>query len=168
MKTLIFSGLVLGASAYLVATQSDLLHDWIDQAQPAAKQLVSAGEAQIDAFTKKGEKIVAGNEKDQQIEMLKQEIAELKSQLAEHRDSQIEADKDVLKELNKELHNEPRKEAIVDTQVLEQSVAVEKPETRYSKETTDTQSSPGLMPIHERSEALIALANRMEMKAAGL
>jgi predicted RNase H-like nuclease (RuvC/YqgF family) len=51
MKSLIFTGLVLGASSYLVATQSETVKGWVDMAKPHAQTLVEAGEETVQRLT---------------------------------------------------------------------------------------------------------------------
>lgn len=151
MKSLIFSGLVLGSSAYLVATQTDLLSDWTSEGNlSASKQLTERQPAAVtlDEQVKSIRDSELVKEFKANISALKTEVGQLTQALKE---TQIpKPDEPVLTDLPPvQEYSLPPEEALPRREIVPDPVVV----------------SP-YMPVKERSDALMDLAHRMEMKAA--
>jgi len=168
MKALLFTSLVLGSATYLIASQSNTVQQWFETVQPRAQEVVSKSQTQLnrvlektDAFSRDitGSQMVS--ELKDTVSALQEEIATLRSELA-----------------SKNTHTE---QAIVadtlSTHSLEPAISDGMPSEPPKGQNQIEQTSPFVenvmpktlpyMPVEERSDALMALVQRMEMKAAG-
>lgn len=177
MKTLIFTGLVLGASTYLLATQSDTVKSWVDNVQPQAQELVEKGGAKLDGLF---EKTVDATGKEllvdypSELNALKKQVAELTSQLSEKNPSEEIAGKDSISKTidtvsttTSNLVKTLSDEINTSTQKLVQKTENGQIATDLTNAHLTSSEQNIYMPVEERSNALMALVHRMELKAAG-
>jgi len=158
MKTLLFTALVMGSVTYLVATQSELLHGWIDGVKPQAQQVVSEGQNKLDQLFEKTKEVTSDLSDTELVTKLKSSVSELKEDV-----------KRLTNELNKNAAKRTEADEIRTEAAEYVNETMTKDDNTPLNETINDQpdaASP-YMPVKERSDALMALVNRMEMKAAG-
>lgn len=179
MKGLVFSGLVLGSVVYLVATQSsavnsDFVHQWLDEVQPQAQEIVSSGEQQLERALEAAQPVPGAPAIEAAL------IQELKASIIELQDEikQLKANvPSVLPEplpssqQNTDVALQPQSRDLVVEDVsadpLLQIQAYHVPENQVETLAAEAEKMSPYMRVEERSEALMALVYRMEMKAAG-
>jgi len=168
MKALLFTSLVLGSATYLIASQSNTVQQWFEAVQPQAQEVVSTSQTQLnrvlektDAFSRDitGSQVVS--ELKDTVSALQDEIATLRSELA-----------------SRNTHSEQTiVEETFSTHTLAPAISDGMPSVLPNGQNQIEQTSPFVenvmpkilpyMPVEERSDALMALVQRMEMKAAG-
>lgn len=156
MKILIFSGLVLGSVTYLVATQSDLLQGWIERAKPQAREVVNEGQHPLKQLFENRVNEAKEPDESQVISDLTQTVKQLKQDVQQLSEALSEAETSVPEQ---PLANEVTDKVKNPWPVLEARKPIQQVE-----QAADPLSA--YMPVKERSDALLDLARRMEMKAA--
>jgi hypothetical protein len=189
MKALLFTGLVLGSVTYLAATQTDVLHGWLDDFKPQAEKVVSESQTHLDRLFDEAKPIVQPIKESALVKQLtdtvselKEEMQAIKSQIDSARNTQSLDSNDVAKNqepsgianLNGVEHIATQGQYSGETDA--QKVAVNettKPintdvaEQWFESSPKEGETDSPYMPIKERSNALMALVHRMEIKAAG-
>lgn len=152
MKSLIFSGLVLGSMAYLVATQTDWLQNLNTRDMLATKEKT----IQLDKDLRPIQQPLRSAQDSELVQQLQASVSSLKKELA-----QLSKD---LQEAKKPQLDAPAETVLMPVVPQESQVAAPLP--RHQIEPESLPVSP-YMPAAERSNALMDLVHRMEMKAAG-
>jgi hypothetical protein len=144
MKMLIFSALVLGSIAYLVATQSDLLQAW------ATEDSVVVSET--ETLTRPADASAERKAASEIMQDLQVSVSALKAELAALQEAKMPTENgSVEKEIPLKLTPDVQaKTSLAQRQIIPDPAPV----------------SP-YMQAAERSQALMDLVHRMEMKAAG-
>jgi len=155
MKMLIFSGLVLGSISYLVATQTDLLQGWADQDSLPGQELISEAPQALNPFSDSQAEQVEALKDAQFVRDLQASVAQLKAEVEQL--TQALNDKKTT-ELEVPIEAEPAHSVIASEQPAEAT-------PRHQIMPDSVPVSP-YMPVTERSDALMDLVHRMEMKAA--
>lgn len=155
MKMLIFSGLVLGSITYLVATQTDVLQGWVYKDTLPGQERVSEAQQALNPFS---------DDQVEQADVLKdaQRVRDLQASVA-----------------NLKAEVEQLTQALQDTKTATLEVPFEVESTQSAIASgPEAEPIPGrqivadpapvspYMPAAERSNALMDLVHRMEMKAA--
>lgn len=155
MKMLIFSGLVLGSISYLVATQTDLLQGWADQDSLAIQERVSEAQQALNPFSDGRAEQAEALKDAQLVRDLQASVANLKAE--------VEQLTQALQDKKSTASQEP-----VDTQLTQNFKHSEQAEEATPRHQIVPDSAPisPYMPAAERSNALMDLVHRMEMKAA--
>ena len=152
MKSVIFAGLVLGSISYLVATQTDLLQGWATE----DKDLATASASKLE----------------QTLKPIRQQAENLgQAQLVQELQSSVTALKAELAQLTLALQEAKTAAAPVPVEIEQPQLSAvpEQTETALSRHQIEPDAQPAslYMPAAERSNALMDLVHRMEMKAAG-